>query len=136
MKSFLKEKIEKDIKNEIGKFLASHPALAFRYEFNDIRDLYLISYILPNNLNDTDLLWKDIADLESIFEERFGDNAPLFCEKDRLFKLSERANMIMPTIVDYATFFIGDNKDFKYSIANSDDENFFFGDLPEYSLSA
>ena len=94
------------------------------------------------NIDDDNIFWDKLFDLKRFFNESWPDNYPLFCENERLFNLSDRAETICndknrgieSVSSDPCEFSIPMSCQHNFSL--DDDMNEFVGDNFEYSLAA
>lgn len=136
----IEEKIKGDITDFLSLFLEDHPNMNFRIEFDEIRDKFLVSYHFTEGVDDEDLVWDHLSNLHAVLEERFGDNSPLFCEDNRLFKLSDKAVIINPPVVFREIFSYSEgamrSSHLSYNLYDGDYTMDFYGEIKEYSYAA
>ena len=114
------------IKNQLSILAKSCPEVVFRFEYDEAKERALVSYSLPSNIDDDNIFWDKLFDLKRFFNESWPDNYPLFCENERLFNLSDRA--------DTCEFSIPMSCQHNFSL--DDDMNEFVGENFVYSLAA
>lgn len=82
---------ERQLQNWFRKMVDMFPGLSFRYEYSDIRGVYLVSA----NVNTEDARYEEYCAESMRFEdemnEEYMDNAPLFTDNEELFRLSQNA---------------------------------------------
>ena len=128
------DKIRDKIISEIQTFLMIYPEVKFRYEYSDKYDSYLVTYIIPSELEENDFFWDTLFDLKSKIIFDLGDSAPLFSEQGSLFSPSSSAILIAPLVAineDFSTP-IGS----KYDFPMDDYSNIFLEGFPEYQQAA
>lgn len=82
------------IKKRLSMLAKSCPGVVFRYEYDEAKERALVSYSLPSIIDDDNIFWDKLFELKRLFNESWPDNHPLFCENERLFNLSDRADTI------------------------------------------
>ncbi len=86
-----------NIRNDItawGEIItASYPGLRIRYEYSAARGVFLVSFY-TNDIDELDRFSEDVMKFEDLMEEKYGYDAPLFCDNEELFTLSAEADMI------------------------------------------
>ncbi len=137
----LKDKIREEILNQLRRLVELHPDMTVSFEYNDSRQVFLISYDFENERSDDDSIWDEIFDLQCSFDSKFGVDAPLFCQGNRLYELSSNAEVIVSSkkgkIEDMWTL----NLEVKaspivYSSQNGCYSELFRDGVQEYSLAA
>lgn len=68
--------------------------LTVKYEYNEEKDRYLVSYSPKDKIQNNDNFMKYSSFVENLFNKVYGDLAPLFCDDEELFKLSPNAEII------------------------------------------
>lgn len=84
--------------------------LSVRFEFNQDYRRYLVSFAPISQIDNDEEFNRDVLAFEDKVNDKFGDDAPLFCDEESLFKLSdfaesypvhienfEKGNLAMPT---------------------------------------
>lgn len=89
-----KEEMRSDLLLSFGQLKVKYPWLEIRYEFSSDWDTYLVSYRPMDKVYEDGELVQQIEKLEDELISKYGDDAPLFCEGDRLFVLSDAAEVI------------------------------------------
>ena len=129
------------LKRNLHEFVQVHPNVSFRYEFSKTRNRYIVSYKFEDTISDEDPLWDDIFELESSFDQY--DDAPLFSEGNRLFTLSNSAEIVLfePSYSEEKVE-LDDNEVYivelsqSNSIYNGEITEDFLGENPTYSYAA
>ena len=68
--------------------------LSFRYEYNQSRNVYTVSYDASTDVLNNDEFCDCVIQFEEEIDRIFGNNAPLLTEKDIWFKLSDNAIIV------------------------------------------
>lgn len=89
-----KEEMRSDLLLRFGQLKSKYPWLEIRYEFSSDWDTYLVSYRPIDKVYEDGELVQQMEKLEDELISKYGDDAPLFCEGDRLFVLSGAAEVI------------------------------------------
>lgn len=92
----MKEKVLDTLIPRLEEITAKYSWLSVRYEYNEKRRVYLVSYDYARKSEDPGFIRSSI-ELEEQMNAFFGDEAPLFCDNEELFHLSPNATQI-PTI--------------------------------------
>ena len=86
--------IEQDLVRILKQLTNEYPWLSARYEYRDPWATFLVSYAPSDKMfSDNDVLLR-MMELEDELIDKYGDDAPLFCEEERLFSLTSRATLI------------------------------------------
>ncbi len=137
MEESSKTYMEKVIDESLQNFVNSHPEIIFRYEYSDLMDCYLISYVLPENISDEDVIWDNLSDLKDSIEDALRDNPPLFSRNNIVFTLSSNAKLVKSQLqsdFDEQSFILIQNSGYYFDENN--DEQVFFGSYQVYSKAA
>jgi hypothetical protein len=86
--------IERDLVDMLRKLTAEYPWLDARYEYSEPWDTLLVSYAPRNKIFGDGRTLLRMMELEDELRDKYGDDAPLFCEEERLFELSSKATLI------------------------------------------
>ena len=78
------------LKVGIQELIDKYPWLSIMYEYNQVRGVYLVSYIFNKGADTLDFI-EDSMKFENEINTTFGINAPLFCDNQELFQLTEKA---------------------------------------------
>lgn len=68
--------------------------LRIRFEYSEDRGVFLVS-LYPEDVDDIDRLSAEVMLFEDRMEDEYGDNAPLFCDNEKLFTLGPDAETIV-----------------------------------------
>lgn len=89
------KKIETELREWFAYMQNKYTWLTIKYEFDEWRECFLVS-LSPTSEISKD--W-DFCDEEMDFvhklHKKYGDYAPLFCDEERLFKLSYKAKLLL-----------------------------------------
>ena len=89
-----KEEIKKQLTEGFNIMLAKYTWLKIKYEYNEAKECYLVSFYSSSDIEDSDFD-KDVLEFEEIMDNKYEDYSPLFCDNERLFKLSPKAEELM-----------------------------------------
>ncbi|WP_288764984.1 hypothetical protein [uncultured Porphyromonas sp.] len=78
------------LKGEFQKLIDKYPWLSIKYEYSQVRGVYLVTYIFNKGTDSQDFI-EDTMMFENEINSTFGIKAPLFCDNQELFQLSEKA---------------------------------------------
>ena len=84
-----KEEIKKQLTEWFNIMLAKYTWLKIKYEYNEAKECYLVSFYSSSDIEDSDFD-KDVLEFEEIMDNKYEDYSPLFCDNERLFKLSPK----------------------------------------------
>lgn len=82
----IKEQIEEHLYNWCIKTVIKYPWLVIKYEFNSNQKVFLVSFS-GNKLYTNDFCNYCLKYYDKVIEQ-FGNNAPLFTDNEKLFKLN------------------------------------------------
>lgn len=86
--------MEQDLVSMLKQLTIEFPWLSARYEYREPWNTFLVSYASSNMMfGDDDVLGR-MMELEDELIAKYEDDAPLFCEEERLFTLSPDAILI------------------------------------------
>ena len=68
--------------------------LTIKFEYNEKKDKYLVSYSPNDKIQNDDNFMRESMLMEKLFDELYGNYAPLFCDEEEYFKLSPNAEVI------------------------------------------
>lgn len=86
--------IETSLRSWAKEMVSRFEWLTIRFEYNNVRHRYLVSYYYATNIDDNDPFYKEALDYEDKMNILYMDDAPLFCDEESLFKLSTDAETI------------------------------------------
>ena len=79
--------VERILRQYAEDLVSRHTWLTIRFEYSEKRSVYLVSYSPKCLISGNDTLINEMMDFEDRMNDVYGDDAPLFCEDERLFKL-------------------------------------------------
>lgn len=89
---------QQQIKNELiawFKIITSRfQWISVKYEYSDKLKSFLVSFSPSDKINESDEFCIEAMRFENEMNEKYGDNAPLFCDDEKYFTLSEHAEVI------------------------------------------
>lgn len=74
-----------------SKMINAYSWLTIKYEYNEERNLFLVSFSPKEAINKNEGLCAEILDFEDKMNALYGDGAPLFCDDEEYFHLSDKA---------------------------------------------
>lgn len=86
-----RNQIENSLTEWFEDMLKKYIDVSFRYEYNEKRNVYLVSYSINVDECQESAFFKDVMAFEDKMDLLFENDAPLFCEGESLFKLSSDA---------------------------------------------
>lgn len=89
-----KNLIENSLIQWFDEMLKKYADVSFKYEYNEKRHVYLVSYTVTGDEYQEVSFFQDIMIFEDKMDLLFENDAPLFCEDESLFKLSDNAILI------------------------------------------
>ena len=81
--------VERILRQYAEDLVSRYTWLTIRFEYSEKRSVYLVSYSPKCLISGNDTLIN-----EDRMNDVYGDEAPLFCEDERLFKLSPEAEVV------------------------------------------
>ena len=87
-------KIEKILREWAKDMVNRYDWLTIRFEYNEDRRHYLVSYYPGERIDQCDEFCLESSDFEDSINLEYLDDAPLFCDDERLFRLSPNAETI------------------------------------------
>lgn len=89
---------QQKIKNELiawFKIITSRfQWISVKYEYSDKLKSFLVSFSPSDKINESDEFCIEAMRFENEMNEKYGDNAPLFCDDEKYFTLSEHSEII------------------------------------------
>lgn len=86
--------IEKQLRDWFNLMLLKYTWLIIKFEYNEMEDCYMVSFSPSSELDKSVEFSKDALDFENKMNKEHGDDAPLFCDEESLFKLSNKAELL------------------------------------------
>lgn len=72
---------------------SAYPGLKVRFEYSESREVFLVS-LYTASVDNMERFSEDVMVFEDEMEYLYGDNAPLFCDNEELFSLSQKAETV------------------------------------------
>ena len=116
-------------------FVERFRGVTFRFEFDERRACFLISYDIPSHLLDEDDIWDALFSFKSRIRDEFGDEAPIFMEGECICRLSSNAQIIQLSSSPSDNSFVSENT-LSYIFSISEDEVCFFDGYEGYLKAA
>lgn len=91
----MSNKILTTLESGLQELANKYPWLSIKYEYSQTRGVYLVTYIFNEGADSSDFV-QDTMVFENEISLLFGTNAPLFCDNQELFNLSENAIIVSP----------------------------------------
>lgn len=88
------KEIEQKLRNWFKEMLAKYDWLSFKFEFDTKRQVYLVSFYPQSEIDENEEFCRDAMAFEDKVNYLYGQDAPLFCDEETLFSLSENAELI------------------------------------------
>lgn len=89
-----KYEVEQALREWAQEMVQKYAWLTIRYEYSDTRNRYLVSYSPSEIIEENEEFCRESMSFEDYMNLTFFDDAPLFCDDERLFHLSEKALVI------------------------------------------
>ena len=86
--------VERILRQYAEDLVGRYTWLTIRFEYSEKRSVYLVSYSPRYLISGKTALINEMMDFEDRMNDVYGDDAPLFCEDERLFKLSPEAEVV------------------------------------------
>lgn len=87
-----------EIKNKLSvwckRITSEYTGLKIRFEYSESRRVFLVS-LYPDEVADIDRLSVDVMSFEDEMADLYGYDAPLFCDNEELFCLSQEAETVI-----------------------------------------
>ena len=143
-------KQEEVLISNMTDFVERFREVTFRFEFDEKRSCFLISYNVPSHLWDEEDVWDALFSFKSRIRDEFGKDAPIFMEGESICKLSSKAQLIQfeekdfsfedmfqfeESIFPSANSFVSEDVQ-NYTFSIKEDEACFFGGYPGYLCAA
>lgn len=68
--------------------------MSIRFEYSETRGVYLVSYSPADRIQGCEEFIEESIDFEDKMNALYGDDAPLFCDEEKYFKLSDNAETV------------------------------------------
>ena len=86
--------VERALRRYAEDLVSRYTWLTIRFEYSEKRSVYLVSYSPRYLISGKTALINEMMDFEDRMNDVYGDDAPLFCKDEELFKLSPEAEVI------------------------------------------
>ena len=97
----MKRKIYKKLYGWCKRITRKYGWLTVKFEFSDRYDTYLVSFYPSSIIENSDQFNIDAMAFEDKMNDQFGDMAPLFCDEESCFKLSNKAKVFGVNIQEF-----------------------------------
>lgn len=87
-------KLENLLREFLNIMVKRYTWLTIKFEYNENKQQYLVSYSPKDKIQSDNEFMTDSMMLEEMFNDYFGEYAPLFCDEEEYFKLSPNAEVI------------------------------------------
>ena len=85
--------LEATLRNWFKNMVNRYRWLSIKFEYNEKRGVYLVSYAPISEISANDDFISDSMAFEDKMNALYGDNAPLFCDEEKYFKMSVNAEV-------------------------------------------
>jgi len=90
-------KIESELREWFAYMQSKYTWLTIKYEYSEERGCYLVSFSPTSEISQDWSFCDEAMDFALKLDEEYGDlDAPLFCNDERLFRLSDKA-IVLPS---------------------------------------
>lgn len=89
----MSDNLKLQIKNWVNQMIEKYPWLTIKVDFNESINRTLVSFYPLSIIKDNEQFNKDTMAFEDTLYSQYGDNAPLFGDEDKLFKVSDKAEI-------------------------------------------
>ncbi len=86
--------IENTLREYFDTMINRYKWLKIKFEYNEKRGVHLVSYSPKEKIAEDENFLKDSMAFEDKINLQYEDNAPLFCDDEKYFKLSSNAETI------------------------------------------
>lgn len=93
--------LEIDLRDWFEEMTNRYKWLIIKFEYNEKRGVYLISYEPTREIKENPCFINDSMNFEDKLSAIYGDEAPLFCDEEKYFKLSPEAEVIQYCHYDF-----------------------------------
>ena len=128
------KKVESELKEWFAYIQNKYTWLTIKYEYSSWRECYLVSFSPTDKISSNGEFCQDIMDFEDRMHAKYDDFAPLFCDDESLFKLSDNAQ-ILSSFMEKKAF----TKDLysmlsQFVLTEEEDTQNFDGETDQYSF--
>jgi hypothetical protein len=85
--------LEATLRNWFKNMVNRYRWLSIKFEYNEKRGVYLVSYAPISEISANDDFISESMAFEDKMNALYGDNAPLFCDEEKYFKMSVNAEV-------------------------------------------
>lgn len=96
--------LESTLRNWFKDMVNRYRWLNIKFEYSEKQGVYLVSYAPISEISSNDDFISESMDFEDKMNAFYGDNAPLFCDEEKYFKLSEDAEVIEYVNINFQVF--------------------------------
>lgn len=93
------EEIKKKLVAWFDKMMIKYEWLSIKFEYSNKLSNYLVSFSPSSKIEESDDFCEESMNFEDEMSKQYGDLAPLFCDDEKYFKLSENAEIVRRNIV-------------------------------------
>lgn len=86
--------LETSLRSWFEEMVNRYKWLSIKFEYSEKYNVYLVSYAPIQKIEEDSRFIKDSMDFEDKINASYDDNAPLFCDEEKYFKLSSDAETI------------------------------------------
>lgn len=86
--------LETTLRNWFEEMVNRYKWLNIKFEYSEKREIYLVSYSPVQKIEEDESFMRDSMDFEDKISILYGDEAPLFCDEEKYFRLSSDAETI------------------------------------------
>ena len=87
-------RLEKILRRWAQDMVNRYTWLTIRFEYSEKRRVFLVSYSPRQMISGNEPFIRDSMEFEDRMNDIYSDDAPLFCDEERLFRLSPAAEVI------------------------------------------
>ena len=98
-----KLEILEKLRNWCNNITLKYEWLTVKFEYNDRRGTYLVSFYPCSKIEESDQFNIDAMAFEDEMNDIYGDMAPLFCDEESCFRLSGDAEVFGASVHDFET---------------------------------
>lgn len=88
------KEIKEKLINWFNVVITKFEWLSIKFEYSDKLKVYLISFSPSSKIDKSDDFCMEAMRFEDSMNAEYGDDAPLFCDEEEYFKLSDNAEII------------------------------------------
>lgn len=88
------EEIKKKLSTWFDKMMTKYEWLSIKFEYSCKFKSYLVSFSPSSKIEESDEFCEESMNFEDEMNKLYGDDAPLFCDDEKYFKLSKNAEIV------------------------------------------